>query len=728
LPFTSTKGSPRSYRRFRLRSPKRSPASPAAVGVPVLERLVAVVDAVLAGGVPEALVRLPEPVAVQVLERLSVVPHAVAVQVEEILVLVPAAVLVGVHEGLRRIVDAVVAPGVRERLARGRRGDGEHALDRALAVRPHADERGAAVVLERAGDDLGRARAALVHEDDQRVARTGRALGGMELLAEGEVRVRALPVDDELVAREEDVGHLARGLEPAPGVPAEVEDEAADALVALEASALVLELARRVATEGGQPDVPDAAGEDLRLRARDGDLGALQADLARLRPSLAVDEDLDLGPGDATEALDDLLLGLTGRVPAVDAQHLVSRLQLLAVRGPPEDRAYDGEEVVLVEVHVGADAAVRRVEALVPGRALLGGEELRVGVDPLGPQQPAGGPLQELHVVEVLLPDVTPLQEHPDLGEHVERRDAEGRAAARLLGFLARRLLLADADRLPAELLEEGPAQTPSLRRLVLELLEDPAGGEHVAHLGQGESAECAEIGVRRSQHRPELRLGALQLRQLPEGLRLRHAEHRLVDVGVEGLQEELLVLVLAPRAQELVRRTPDRDVAFPVAGEGPDRREACPGLVEEQERVGEAEPGAIRGGLEGLPDRPDGAVAQTAETARIGPDAGERGGGHVRHELLHLGADLGGVGPILLRPTGSGGGQKERDEGEEKQTGDGPHGVAFHVDRRHGSGRNLRTVCGASSGGQVLSRKPGRLLRLGMSGPGSGSARRRPL
>ena len=118
---------------------------------------------------------------------------------------------------------------------------GEDELHAALAERRLADDDGAVVVLERAGDDLARARARAVDEHRERVVRLG-ALAVRDLLFAPLARVADGgddgPVVDELV------GDLGRLIEQAARVAAQVEHEALELAALLHVGERGLEVGR----------------------------------------------------------------------------------------------------------------------------------------------------------------------------------------------------------------------------------------------------------------------------------------------------------------------------------------------------------------------------------------------------------------------------------------------------------------------------------------------------
>src|SRR5262245_28500660 len=138
-------------------------------------------------------------------------------------------VLRDLDDDVRRDALTVYRAALRREVLRGREpearavGQRDDGLHRALAEGLGTDHDRAAPVLERARDDLGRRRAALVDEHHHRQ-------GGIRLLCvrrEAHVLVPHAPlgVDDQLAVVDELLGHLDRRGQEAARIVAQVEDE-----------------------------------------------------------------------------------------------------------------------------------------------------------------------------------------------------------------------------------------------------------------------------------------------------------------------------------------------------------------------------------------------------------------------------------------------------------------------------------------------------------------------
>jgi hypothetical protein len=138
-------------------------------------------------------------------------------------------------------------------------GDLEDGLDEAFAEGGFADDEGAVVVLQGAGDDLSRGGGVAVDEDDDRVfVRTLLAVGGaVDLVGEGAAALG----DDDLAFLEELVGHVDGFVEQSAGVAAEVDDEAFEFTGGLELVEGVAYLAAGGLHKVGDVDVADAGLE-----------------------------------------------------------------------------------------------------------------------------------------------------------------------------------------------------------------------------------------------------------------------------------------------------------------------------------------------------------------------------------------------------------------------------------------------------------------------------------
>jgi hypothetical protein len=135
-----------------------------------------------------------------------------------------------------------------------------------LAEGARAHERGAAVVLQRAGEDLRGAGAVLVHEhhDGERRARARGVRAGLVL--RGAV---APPGRDDDPALQELVGHEDRLVEQPAGVVAEVQHEALEAPAGLAGERVegAVDLDAGAVLKALEGDVAHALGEHPRLHA-----------------------------------------------------------------------------------------------------------------------------------------------------------------------------------------------------------------------------------------------------------------------------------------------------------------------------------------------------------------------------------------------------------------------------------------------------------------------------
>src|SRR5690606_3029650 len=158
-----------------------------------------------------------------------------------------------------------------------------------------ADDDRPLVALERAGDDLARARGELVHEHDQRIGRLGAAPDGALLVAP----LRGADGGDDHAVLEEAIGHARRLLEPSTGVPAKVQHQAAQALLLVQRGELGVELVGGARLKLADAHVADAVRERPRLDGFYLDLLAHELERARALPTfgpVAVDPNRDLGP------------------------------------------------------------------------------------------------------------------------------------------------------------------------------------------------------------------------------------------------------------------------------------------------------------------------------------------------------------------------------------------------------------------------------------------------
>src|SRR5690606_4121790 len=166
-----------------------------------------------------------------------------------------------------------------------------------------ADDHGAVVVLERAGDDLGSAGRLLVDEDDEGdVGRDGDRVRDVDPFE------AALPLlGDGGAAWEEDPGDVDRLVDDPAAVAAQVEDDPARAPVE-ELRDRDCRLLRGGLVELKERDVSDPAVDEHREGdGGDMDDGAGQSDLEGLVDPRASDLDLDDRPRLALEPAGDLV-------------------------------------------------------------------------------------------------------------------------------------------------------------------------------------------------------------------------------------------------------------------------------------------------------------------------------------------------------------------------------------------------------------------------------------
>ena len=204
------------------------------------------------------------------------------------------AVLVVLEERLVRVVAldqaaagrVVVRDGQQQRRAFGER---ELRLHQALAERVLAQDPGAVVILQRAGDDLRRRRRLAVHQHHDRILLRQRiGLGAEDLLLLGAAAVRhhGLPVPQEAAGQAHGLGHQSAEIVP------QIEDQPLHVLLAeflherLDVAADVLRFEAghaEVDDSGPHPEGVHHAGLDAAARDRRGEgLGrafALHADL-----------------------------------------------------------------------------------------------------------------------------------------------------------------------------------------------------------------------------------------------------------------------------------------------------------------------------------------------------------------------------------------------------------------------------------------------------------------
>ena len=251
----------------------------------------------------------------------------------------------------------------------------EH-LHGALAEGRAADDHGAVEVLERAGDDLRGAGAALVDEHRHR-HRLGRFTVGLGALGLALLASHTDGGDDGAVV-DEDVGDLDGLIEQPARIAAQVQQDGLCALLA-QLRQRVDQVIGGVALEVLDRHVGDVALEQARLDASNRDAIAREHVALRDRGG-ALDPDHHLGLGLATQARDGLgERHVDGRF-VVDLGDAIAALEAGARGGRRLDRLDDGE-MALADADHDAEAA-----ELAAGREAhlvvdLGLEQLRVRVE-----------------------------------------------------------------------------------------------------------------------------------------------------------------------------------------------------------------------------------------------------------------------------------------------------------------------------------------------------------
>ena len=173
-------------------------------------------------------------------------------------------------------------------------GGVEDGLDEALAEGGLADDEGAVVVLQGAGDDLSGGGGVAVDQDDDGVlVGAGFAVGGaVDLVGEGAAALG----DDDLALLEKLVGDIDGLVEQAAGVVAQIEDEAVQGAGGLEVVERVAHLAAGGLHEVGDVDVADAGLEqEGDIDGVAGNLVAHQVEGERPVMALALHGDHDVG-------------------------------------------------------------------------------------------------------------------------------------------------------------------------------------------------------------------------------------------------------------------------------------------------------------------------------------------------------------------------------------------------------------------------------------------------
>ncbi len=256
---------------------------------------------------------------------------------------------------------------------------GEDELHAALAESLLAHDQRAVVVLERAGDDLARARAAAVHEHDERVHGLGAGgLGALLLTPLGEA-----DGGDDGAVEEELVGDARGLLEQAARVAAEIEHEPADGAAGLELLERGVQLGRARLLERLEPHVADAVVQAARLDRADLDDLAAQLEGLGVLPAafaLARDPDRDLGAGLAAEAPHGVVERHVERRLVVDLHDAVEPLDLRAPRRRVGHGVHHGQHLIADGDH-DAQPAERPRRGEVHLLVVVGAHEDRVRVE-----------------------------------------------------------------------------------------------------------------------------------------------------------------------------------------------------------------------------------------------------------------------------------------------------------------------------------------------------------
>ena len=179
-------------------------------------------------------------------------------------------------------------------------------LNTALTEAPFADDQRSVMIFQRARDDLGGARTAAVHQDDQRQLAVA-IFGSRRLGISGQPS--PLGAHDAVAIGQEHLRHFDRGLQQSTRVETQIQDQAAHALL-LEMLQRVFQLADRRVLKVRQADVADLEiGIEheiplLRLRTAsiafhtlNLDLFAHQRDIERFLRARTIDRQHNFGAG-----------------------------------------------------------------------------------------------------------------------------------------------------------------------------------------------------------------------------------------------------------------------------------------------------------------------------------------------------------------------------------------------------------------------------------------------
>ena len=344
--------------------------------------------------------------------------------------LLPRRILVGrarLHPHIRRDPPLLDAPPRGRVVAR----DGQleprpvlqldHRLHASLAERLRPHHYRPAVVLQRARDDLARARGAAVDQHDHRVA-------GL-----GVLRVRPLHLDvfgaapfgrDDHAVVEEAIGHLDGLLEQPARVVAQVQHDSGQRPARLRPQRIepLLQIDVGAVLEVLDLHVPVSVVVELRLDRHDADDVAHQRHGTRLAPGRARHLEQASGARRAHQRLDAIDLLPAARLRAVDLQQLVAGRKSRAGRRRLVERRHN-HQLVAARRDLQADAAVLAVGLLLQRGVRLRLHEGGVGIE--RPDHALDGAVEELRVVDVL--DVVVLDEAQHVAEHVELAVRPGR-------------------------------------------------------------------------------------------------------------------------------------------------------------------------------------------------------------------------------------------------------------------------------------------------------------
>ena len=247
--------------------------------------------------------------------------------------------------------------------------------------------------LERAREDLARARRTLVDDHDQR-----------KVLEHGALRLRAHLPDlvaiailarHDLAAVHEHVRELDRALEQTTGIEAEVEDEAIELALGTHVRDRGHEVLEAVVVEAAQTDVADAVlGIDVPVPLRraalverllppavdgaDLDLLADERDIDVILLALALDGQRDGLAGGACDRVDRLVERPAERRLAVDGDDAVVVLDARAERRSALERVDDLDVALVVVTDHDADADEVALDHLLEAAELLRPDDLRV--------------------------------------------------------------------------------------------------------------------------------------------------------------------------------------------------------------------------------------------------------------------------------------------------------------------------------------------------------------